>query len=268
MTIRTVAGLLLCGLMSHAATGAQANPDTQAAPKFAFEVASIRQNTDIGGRNHIYSVSHNGEFRTVNAPLKMILEYAYNLPQTQMVGAPSWVDSTKFDIDAKSDPAVSDALAKMDNNAAGEKKREMVRGLLEERFGLVTHRETREMPVFDLVVAKGGPKFQKSDLPGTTINEGRDHIDAMGSDHTLAILCESLGKRTGRVVVDKTGLDGRYKIALKWTPDDVAAAGRTGPDAPPDLFTAIQEQLGLKLEPAKGAVPVLVIDKISMPTEN
>jgi len=220
---------------------AQVNPDTQETLKFAFDVASIRQNTTIGGRNHIYSDPHNGEFRTVNAPLNMILEYAYNLPQTQMVGAPAWVNSAKFDIDAKSDPAITDALAKMETPAADDKKRAMVRGLLEDRFGLVVHNETREMPVFDLVVAKGGPKFQKSDVQGTTIYEGPDHIDAIGSDHTLAILCESLGKRTGRVVVDKTGLDGRYKLTLKWTPDDMAAAGRTGPDAPPDLFTAIQE---------------------------
>jgi uncharacterized protein (TIGR03435 family) len=69
-------------------------------------------------------------------------------------------------------------------------------------------------------------------------------------------------------VADDTGLDGRYKITLKWTPDDVAAAGRTGPEAPPDLFTAIQEQLGLKLEPARGPVPVLVVDKVTMPSEN
>lgn len=268
MVVRTVAGLLVCALMSHAAAVAQANPDAQTTAKFEFEVASIRQNMDPGGRNHIWNDKHTGEFRTGNAPLKMILEYAYNLPQTQMVGGPKWVDSAKFDIDAKSDAAVSEALAKMDNNAADEKKREMVRGLLEDRFGLVVHNETREMPVFDLVVVKGGPKFQKADVQGTTFNEGRDHIDAIGSDHTLAVLCELLGRRTGRVVVNKTGLDGRYKLTLKWTPDDVAAAGRTGPDAPPDLFTAIQEQLGLKLEPAKGSVPVLVLDKVTMPSEN
>jgi uncharacterized protein (TIGR03435 family) len=241
---------------------------TTSPPKFEFEVASIRQNTTVGGHNHIWNDKHNGEFRTGNAPLKMILEYAYGLPQTQIVGAPAWVDSAKFDIDAKSDAEVSEALAKMDTASANEKKRAMVRGLLEDRFGLVVHNETRQMPVYNLVVAKGGPKFSKSDVQGTTINEGRDHIDAIGSDHTLAILCELLGRRTGRVVVDKTGLDGRYKLTLKWTPDDVAAAGGTGPDAPPDLFTAIQEQLGLKLEPAKGQVPVLAIDKVTMPTEN
>jgi uncharacterized protein (TIGR03435 family) len=242
--------------------------DTADAAKFAFEVASIRQNVDGGGHNQIWSDVHHGEFRTGNAPLKMILEYAYGLPQTQMVGAPGWVDSTKFDIDAKSDAAANDALAKMDGAAAGEAKRAMVRRLLEERFGLAVHRETREMPVYNLVVAKGGPKFQKSDEQGMTVNEGRDHIDAFGSADTLAVLCEYLGKRTGRVVVNKTGMDGRYKLSLKWTPEDVAALGKTAADAPPDLFTAIQEQLGLKLEPAKGPVPVLVIDKVTMPTEN
>jgi uncharacterized protein (TIGR03435 family) len=260
---------MACGFgVAQTAAVAQANSDADATTKFEFEVASIRQNTDPGGHNHIYNDKHTGEFRTVNAPLKMILEYAYDLPQTQMVGGPKWVDAAKFDIDAKSDAAVSDALAKMETPEANDHKRAMVRGLLEERFGLVVHNETREMPVFNLVVAKGGPKFQKSDVQGTTINEGRDHIDAIGSDHTLAILCELLGRRTGRVVVNKTGLDGRYKLTLKWTPDDVAAAGRTGPDAPPDLFTAIQEQFGLKLEPAKGQVGVLVLDKVTMPTEN
>ena len=268
MTIRTVLGLLVCALV-YPMVLAQASPDTHdAAPKFTFDVAFIRQNTDIGGRNHIYNERHNGEFRTVNAPLKMVLEYAYGLPQPQMVGGPAWLGSAKFDMHAKSAPEVTEALAKMSDTDANAAKQAMVRALLQDRFRLVAHYETREMPVFDLVVARGGPKIQKTDAAGTTINEGRDYIDVIGGDPTLAVLCESLGKRTGRVVVDKTGLAGRYKISLKWTPDDLAAAGRTGPDAPPDLFTAIQEQLGLKLEPAKGQVPVLVIDKVTMPTEN
>jgi uncharacterized protein (TIGR03435 family) len=247
---------------------AQVDTDAPAAPQLAFDVASIRQNTMLGGRIHIYNDPHNGEFRTANAPLKMILEYAYGLPQTQIVGGPAWVDSAKFDMDAKAELAVSEALGKMESTAVREAKRGMVRALLEDRFGLVVHKETREMPIFKLVVAKGGPKIEKTDTNGSTVNEGRDHMDVIGSDHTVALLCESLAKRTGRVVVDETGLDGRYKIALKWTPDDVAAAGRSGADAPPDLFTAIQEQLGLKLEPAKGPVPVLAIDKVTMPTEN
>jgi uncharacterized protein (TIGR03435 family) len=153
-----------------------------AAAKAEFEVASIRQNTAPEGHNHLYNDPHNGEFRTVNAPLKMILEYAYGLPQTQMVGGPAWLNSAKFDMDAKSELAVSEALAKMDSTAARDAKRGMVRALLTERFGLVVHNETREMPIFKLVVAKGGPKFQKSDAQGTTVNEGRDYIDAVGSD--------------------------------------------------------------------------------------
>ena len=248
--------------------GAQEAVAPASLQKFEFDIAAIRQNMDVNGRNHIYNDAPIGEFRTVNAPLKMILEYAYDLPQTQMVGAPPWVDSAKFDIDAKAEAAVSEALAKMPSNQARDAKRAMVRGLLEDRFGLVVHRETRELPVFNLMVAKGGPKLEKTDANGTTINEWRDHIDIDGGPHTIPLLCESLSKRTGRVVFDKTGLDGRYKLSLKWTPEDLAAAGRTGPDAPPDLFTAIQEQLGLKLDPAKGEVPVLVVDKIAMPTDN
>jgi len=266
MRVRTVVGLLLCGLMTGGAM-AQAE-DGKPSAKLEFAVASIRQNMESGGHNHIYNDRHSGEFRTVNAPLKMVMEYAYGLPQTQMVGGPDWLNSDKFDMDAKSDPEVNEVLAKMPDNDANATKQAMVRKLLEERFGLVVHRETREMPVFDLVVARGGPKIEKSDKSGTTINLGRDHIDVSGTDHTLALLCEALAMQTGRVVKDRTGLDGRYTITVKWTPDDIAAAGRTGADAPPDLFTAIQEQLGLKLEPAKGQVPVLAIDKVTRPTEN
>ena len=244
----------------------EATPPT--ASKFEFDVASIRQNTSIGGHNHIYNDPHNGEFRTINAPLKMILEYAYDMPQPQIVGGPAWIDFAKFDIDAKSDEAVSAALANMPSSEGRERKRGMVRTLLEDRFGLVVHRETRELPVFDLVLAKGGAKIEKSDVNGTTVNEGKGHIYVEGSDHTVTLFCESLAQATGRVVVDKTGLDGRYKIGLKWTPDDVLAAGGGGPDAPPGLFTAIQEQVGFKLESSKAPVPVLMIDKAEMPSEN
>jgi uncharacterized protein (TIGR03435 family) len=198
----------------------------------------------------------------------MILEYAYGLPQTQIVGGPASVDSAKFDIDAKAEPAVSDALAKMSGADANDAKRAMVRGLLEDRFGLVAHKETREMPVYELVAAKGGAKVAKSDEGGSTINGSKGHIYVQGSDDTVGLLCESLSRALGRVVVNKTGLQGRYKLDLKWTPDDVQAAGGGGADAPPDVFTAIQEELGLKLEPAKGQVPVLVVDKVTMPTEN
>lgn len=266
--VRTVVSLLLCGLMGTT-TVAQANPDAPATtPKFEFEVAAIRQNSSAGGRSHIYNDRHTGEFRTVNESLKMIVEYAYDVPQSRIVGSPAWIDSAKFDIDAKSSAAVNDPLAKMSNSDADQAKRAMVRALLEDRFGVIVHREMREMPVFNLTVAKGGPKIKKSDDGGTTWNRGDNHLELSGGDHTMNVLCDLLARVTGRVVVDKTGLDGRYKLSLKWTPEDVAAAGRNGPDAPPDLFTAIQEQLGLKLEPAKGPVPVLVIDKVTMPSDN
>lgn len=199
-----------------------------APPQPISYVASVKLNNDANPRS-MSEYSPGGRFTANAVMIGSLIRAAYRIQGYQLVGAPDWIGAKRFDISAKSD----------DNPAPSQQS--LLQALLKDRFQLVVHNETREMPVFDLVVAKGGPKFQKSDVQGTTIYEGPDHIDAIGSDHTLAILCESLGKRTGRVVVDKTGLDGRYKLTLKWTPDDMAAAGRTGPDAPPDLFTAIQE---------------------------
>jgi uncharacterized protein (TIGR03435 family) len=142
----------------------------------------------------------------------------------------------------------------------------MLRALLADRFKLAVHTETREMPIYVLVVAKGGSKLVKSNVSGTTINTGRSRITIKGSDNSLALLTYDLAWRLGRPVIDQTGLAGRYEFDLKWTEDDAAASA---PDSGgPSLFTAIQEQLGLKLEPTKGSVPVLVIDHAEQASEN
>jgi uncharacterized protein (TIGR03435 family) len=150
-------------------------------------------------------------------------------------------------------------------------KQQMVQALLVDRFQLKTHQETRQLPVYALVVAnpKSGPKFKPSEANGTTIDTGRSRIHVQGSDHTVTLLARELAQSLDRIVLDKTGIDGRYDLTLRWTPDDAAATNSTpAPDAPPDIFTAIQEQLGLKLEPTKGPVPILVIDSGAMPSEN
>jgi uncharacterized protein (TIGR03435 family) len=143
----------------------------------------------------------------------------------------------------------------------------MLQALLADRFGLKVHEETRILPVYALVLAKGGPKFQPSQINGTTIMNSNGQISVAGSDHTVALLAEQLGKMLGRVVVDKTGLDGRFELTLKWTPDDFDSRGVGSADGP-SLFTAIQEQLGLRLESQKAPVSVLVIDRIQMPSPN
>jgi uncharacterized protein (TIGR03435 family) len=254
-------------------THAQTPTNPAAAPSLTFDVASIRQNTSIGGRNHIGNSTNDGHFTftTGNSPLKSILHFAFALPESQIVDAPAWVDSANFDIVAKAGPeadAQLDALSGDQNDLA---QQQMVQALLVDRFALKTHRETRQLPIYELVVAnpKTGAKLLATEAHGTTIDNNKRSIHIVGSDDSVELLAEYLAKTLGRNVVDKTGITGRYDINLKWTPEDaIAANADPAPDTPPDIFTAIQEQLGLKLEPAKGPVPVLVIDHIEMPTDN
>jgi uncharacterized protein (TIGR03435 family) len=191
------------------------------------------------------------------------------MPETRISGGPGWIRAAKFDVDAKSDPAIDSQLKALDSAPAREMKQHMLQVLLADRFALKVHQETRELPIYALVVAKGGPRFQASTINGTTIRNGNAYITVTGSDHTVALLAEQLSQTLGRVVVDKTGLDGRYELTLKWSTDETAAGpGATSADAGPSIFTAIQEQLGLKLESGKGRVPILVVDHLEKPSEN
>jgi uncharacterized protein (TIGR03435 family) len=246
---------------------------TTPTPALTFDVASIRQNTSVGGRNHINISTNDGHFTftTGNATLKSILHFAFALPESQIVDAPAWVDSTNFDIVAKAGPDADAQLNALSGDQNDLAKQLMVQALLADRFRLKTHRETRQLPIYDLVVAnpKTGPKLLPTEAHGTTIDNNKRSIRIIGGDDSVELLAEYLAKTLGRNVVDKTALTGRYDINLKWTPEDaIAANADPAPDAPPDIFTAIQEQLGLKLESTKAPVPVLVIDHIEMPSEN
>jgi uncharacterized protein (TIGR03435 family) len=237
-----------------------------------FDVASVHLSAHSpDGHNHIWNDIHESHFRTGNLSIRDLIQYAYNLPKSQIVGGPGWLDSAMYDIDAKSSPEVDARLKAMPSGDAAQQKRSMVRELLKERFSLTTHEETRVLPVYNLVFAKGGPKFQPSSYSGTTIDAGRSRIHVQGSDDTIGLLARELAHSQGRVVVNNTGLTGRYDLLLRWTPDDASTPplnGDTDPNAPPGLFTAIQDQLGLKLESGKGPVPVLVIDQIEPPSAN
>jgi uncharacterized protein (TIGR03435 family) len=252
-----------------AALLAQTSPATTTP---AFDVASIRENnTATDGRHHIYSSPNDSHFRTVNLSVKDLLQFAYALPANQIVGGPAWLDSLDFDIDAKAGPEIDARMHDLPSEQGRLIKQQMVQALLADRFQLKAHQETRQLPIYSLVVAnpKAGPKFKPSEADGTTIDTGRSSIHVQGSDHTVDLLARQLALVLGRVVIDHTGIDGRYDLTLRWTPDDAAPAGSAAlANAPPDIFTAIQEQLGLKLQPAKGPVPVLVIDQIAMPSPN
>jgi uncharacterized protein (TIGR03435 family) len=235
-----------------------------------FDVAVIRPNPgDTTGHSHIWSSASDGNFKAQNVTAMELIRYAFGMPETRITGGPAWMRSAKWDMEAKSDAATDARLRGLDSAPAREQKQRMLQSLLTGRFGLRVHQETRELPIYALVVAKGGPRFQPSKMDGTTINNGNAYITVTGSDHTVALLAEQLSRSLGRIVVDQTGLDGRYELSLKWTPDDAAAGTGMAPaDTGPSIFTAIQEQLGLKLESRRGPVPILVIDHLDLPSQN
>lgn len=192
--------------------------------------------------------------------LRDMITAAYSVRDDQLADGPNWLTTEHYDLEAK---AVGDAPLTRDLGMA------MLKGLLTDRFQLRVHRETRQMPVYELVIAKGGLKFKPSpaDAKGGMVTRST----AAGSlrMEVARVSMERLARRistsAGRPVVDKTGLVGDYAFTLEWTQSDRA------PDADvnvPSIFTALQEQLGLKLEPAKDQMEMLVIDRAGKPSDN
>ena len=268
--------LTVFGAHGHANAAKAPIPNAVDTAAPVFDVAAIRvNNSDHTARSHIYSSPNDGEFKAINVPMKMLLQFAFGLPETRILEGPDWLNSIKFDVEAKADSAADDRMRALSSSDGKLLKQKMVQALLADRFKLVHHEETRELPVYALVVAKGGPKLQQAKSNGTTIDAWNGKIDVHGGSNTIELLAEELAKRVGRDVLDKTGIEGRFDITLNWTPDDTLSSGFAGTagsasaaDAGPSIFTALQEQLGLKLESQKGAVQVLVIDSIDMPSAN
>jgi uncharacterized protein (TIGR03435 family) len=242
----------------------------------AFEVSSVRPSApDQQGSDLNMEVD---SIRSSNLPVMFLLKFAFNLNEgsdNQVIGAPKWVLSLPFDIRAKAGDDEGARLAKMTPDEHMEATRKMVQKLLADRFQLKTHLESREIPVLALVVAKGGSKL----IPGgsTVVMTGEDNWSGLhnsgqgeteGRDVPVAALVSTLSGTPeigGRLVVDDTHLTGKYNFKLTWTPEDLQGSARaTGPT----LFTAVQEQLGLKLEDRKLPVECLVIDHIEEPSPN
>lgn len=266
--------LLLSALALPAQQPSQSTAATAALP--SYDVVAIHENRS-GSSN---SSAHWGDdaYIAENTTLTFLLTNAYGIRQELMSGLPSWANSVHFNINAKiSDPDI-DAIKKLSR----EQRNAMIAELLKERFHLRAHIEPKTLPVYDLVIAKGGPKLKQNNTPlPTSFDAGKTQSgpppgSISGTDTgvtavavPISMFAENLAFRLQRNVIDKTGLTGRYDIDLKWTP--VELDGKTGgitDNVAPNLFTALQEQLGLKLEPSKGPVDALVIDHVEMPTEN
>ena len=246
----------------------------------AFDVISVKPSGTDDGRM-MWSSTPDG-VKTIGVPLALILQSAFGVEEDQIVGAPDWVKSARFDIDGKVSAEDLDRFKKL----KGKQRGEMMQSILVERFGLKFHNETRELPVYELQVAKGGPKLKEAELlpaDAATNKPARGKgqmqmqpgkIKAMGVQlSTLAGMLS--GRDTGRTVVDKTGLTGYYDFTLEWTPEGgMMINGAPAPPPPPgspaeaNLFSAVQEQLGLKLEARKDMLPVIVIDHIEKPSVN
>jgi uncharacterized protein (TIGR03435 family) len=260
-----------------------------------FEVASVKRNTAAPG-NSILRMLPGGRVNAVNFPVRQMIIYAWRLAGFQVAGGPSWINTDGYDVVAKVDG--NPAPAEPGKGQTDPMQRAM-QNLLAERFKLKFHREMREMDIYALVLAKPGgapgPKLIQSPqdcaaqaaaargrsgpppAPGPPPALGTAYCGIFGGPGRIrfgglnsTMLARALNPYAGRMVVDRTGLSGSWDFELKF-----AAQGRgPGPDAPapdpdaPDFFTAIQEQLGLKLESTKGPVEVLVIDSVERPTED
>ena len=261
----------------------------------AFEVAAVKENKSGAGFIR-FGMQPGGRFNAENVPFRELLRFAFQVQPFQIEGLPPWANSDRFDITAKAEGDV----APTPPGQAGPIQF-MMRTLLAERFGLVYHEETREMPISVLVLArpdgKLGSKLEKSTTDCQALFAARrgggpppappgfgEKIQCgfrvgpgtiSGGASQIAQLAQFLSQNMSRVVLDKTGLTGNYDFDITYTPDQMPnfnGVPGTPPGLPaidpngPSLATAIQEQLGLKLESARGPVSMFVVDKVSPPT--
>jgi uncharacterized protein (TIGR03435 family) len=245
-------------------------PSLRAQTRPAFEVATVKRNTS--GDANSGSRVRPGGISISNMTIKDVLMWAYQIRGFQLSGGPGWIDSEQYDIEAKPP-----------SNTDPQQQILMLQTLLRDRFSLELHRETKMLPVYELTIAKGGMKLKDegnciSLEPGQKLEQGQKISDTCGynmlgrgrfdaTSTSMGDLAKYLSPVLGRQVVDKTGVSGRFPVHLTFIPDVAAVPDDPGNHGP-SIFTAVQEQLGLKLDSAKGPVEVLVIDHVEHPSEN
>lgn len=262
-----------------------------AKPQPTFEVATVKPTKDTTRPERSLMISGD-RFSTKNIPLRDVIMFAYNANSpSQISGYPDWVASAHYDIEAKADETTATALTRLSPDERTQRVRLMVQGLLAERFHLKVSREVKEVPVYALVIASGAPKLaETADPPPLNSNtrprgggfrsHGPGEVQAINVTLNMfaAGLLSKLPEANGRIVIDNTGLKGHYDFVFKWAPDPETSANAEpggGPsllpvsdNSAPGLLTALQEQLGLKLESQKGAVESLVVDHVEQPSPN
>jgi uncharacterized protein (TIGR03435 family) len=287
-----VAGILIGPLIRAQSSSGQQATGT---PRPSFEVASIKP--DISGSRNVMFSGDAGRYTASNVTVKGLIKLSYNVNDFQISGGPAWISSERFDIDAKVPDSLAAQLQKLPRARQSGEKMLMVQSLLSDRFKLAVTHETKELPIYALMVGKGGAKLTEASPPDTGGNLAPTSPPASGGPMTplpggfflttdgtgrfsftmkaapLDNLVGVLTGQLGRMILDQTALKGTYDATLQWTSETgLQGESPSGADAPDvagtSIFTAIQDQLGLKLESTKGPVDTFVIDHIEEPSPN
>lgn len=263
-----------------------------------FEVATIKRNNSgggfgFGGGKAMFEVGWSPErFTAEGVSLLTIIQMAYDVQSNQISGGPYWLRSETYAIEAKVDESVAAELHKLSPDERKIEQQRMIQALLADRCKLEAHRETKALPEYVLTVAKNGPKLREAKVGeayrdgikgpdgrtgGVGVMEvGEGQLTAQGLPIAKLVWFLRGRRELGhRMVQDQTGLTGNYDFTLQWTPGSPTSNGIQGPDSAtepdssgPSIFTALRDQLGLKLEPTKGQVETIVIDNVERPSEN
>jgi bla regulator protein blaR1 len=241
----------------------------QPASTLEFDAVSVKASNPNSTNGTVIDVTPGGTLHVVNATLKDLIETAYDVRAFQIEGGPKWADATKYSVDATPGTRRQDIVGPP---PGWTNVRFKVQALLKERFQLQLHREAKTSSIYSLAIAKGGIKssgLSATQSPRRGINAGQGVM--LGEAASMTDLASKLSRLLGRQVVNNTGLEGKYDFKLEWTPDPgPSAPGGQPVESPlgPSLYSALQEQLGLRLEATKGPVDILVIDHVEKPSEN
>jgi uncharacterized protein (TIGR03435 family) len=256
--LRRALWTLISLLLTSAAPGqTTASQSSQAAPR--FDVVAIRENTSPTPPAGMSL--RDGSLVVNNLLLKSLITSAYGVREVLIFGLPVWAETARYDIHAR----ITDTDPKLLEGMSRDQRRALMAGMLEDRFRLKVHAVTKNLPVYDLTVAPGGPKFSPSLHPGVDPHLDIRRTEYSSTNGSILGLSYFLEEIVDRTVIDKTGLNGAYDLHLQWSPD---APGASDSGTFPSIFTAVQEHLGLKLQPNKGPVKTLVVDRIERPSEN
>jgi uncharacterized protein (TIGR03435 family) len=221
----------------------------------AFEVATVKASAPNEDRIGFDKTADSLTLRNLN--LRLLIQTAYNLREDQISGGPKWVSSQGFDIVGKADAAI----LQLSDAERLQRMKLMLRSLLAERFHLILRREMKDVPAYTLDIAKGGLKLKKLEPGGKLAVSGRPNL-LLATNASVREFIDLLANRLRKPVLDRTGLDGIYDFRVQFAPENV-------PDSPdPSLFTALQEQCGLKLDATMAPAETFVIESVAQPSEN